>query len=145
MMPSSVSQISTDHDKGANRANDNNLSTYSKTWNAWDKTLWYKMKFDVIHCFTRIVVINSHWNYRYRMQDAKVSVVDNDSQKENLCGTIRIRDVEGIEGQTYDISCDMKCGDEVKLTVYHGSGKYKRGACITMAEIMAYISLFPPG
>ena len=145
VMPSSVSQISTTSGKGADRANDNDLSTHSKTNCVWDETLWYKMNFAVIHCFTRIVVINSHWTYRYRMQDAKVFVVDNDSQKETLCGTIRIRDVEGIEGQTYDISCDMTCGDEVKLTVYHETGNYKRGACITMAEIMAYISRFSPG
>ena len=79
------------------------------------------------------------------MHDAKVFVVNNDSQNESLCGILRIRDVEGIEGQTYDIPCDMKCGNEVKLSVYHGTGKYKRSACITMAEIMAYSSHFLPG
>ena len=53
-----------------------------------------------------------------------------------------MRSEESVHGQTYKITCDMKCGDEVKLTVYHGTGDYNHAASIHVGEIMAY---FMPG
>ena len=44
--------------------------------------------------------------------------------------------------------CDLKCGNEVKLTLIHKSDKTEIEATIQMAEIMAYYRddrSFPPG
>ena len=73
------------------------------------------------------------------MEDMKVIIVNTDTNEESLCGMLKMRSEESVHGQTYKIPCDMKCGDEVKLTVYHGTGDYENAASIHMAEITAYI------
>ena len=97
------------------------------------------MKFDAIHCFSEIVIMNDKLNENaYRMQDLKVFVVNTKTGTESLCGVLKMREVWTVEGQTYKISCDLKCGNEVKLTVRHNSGEYNNLACIHMSEIKAY-------
>ena len=141
MTPLSVLQSSTYGSSIAEKATDNDLAISSNTHCFWDREVWYKMNFGAVYCFTEIVIINSHWGgFRYRMEDMKVLVVNTDINKESLCGILKIRSEQSVHGQTYKIPCDMKCGDEVKLTVYHGTGKYDYAACIHMKEIMAYIS-----
>ena len=139
----SVSQSSTKGSGLAEKATDNDLTFSSHTQCSQDREIWYRMSFGAVYCFTEIVIINSHWGgFRYRMEDMKVLVVNTDTNKESLCGILKIRSEQSVHGQTYKISCDMKCGDEVKLTVYHGTGDYNYDACIHMREIMAY---FMPG
>lgn len=125
----------------ADKAIDNDLATFANTLCAWNKTVWYKMTFGAVFCFTEIVIINSHSSvYRYRMQDMKVFVVNTATKGESLCGILKTRYGPSVQGQTYKIRCNMKCGDEVKLTVYHESGDYDYEACIHMSEIMAFVS-----
>ena len=82
--------------------------------------------------------MQSHWHQTaYRMDDTGVFVVDSDTREESLCGVLKVSDVMTIEGQTYRIPCDLKCGDEVKLTVRHDS-KYEKDACIHMKEITTF-------
>ena len=141
--PSSASQSSTYSYNVAENAIDDDLTTFSTTNSFWDKEVWYKMNFGAVFCFTEIVIINSHWNsFRYRMEDMKVLVVNLDTNKESLCGILKMKSEQSVHGQIYKIPCDMKCGDEVKLTVYHETGDYNQDACIHMYEIIPY---FMPG
>ena len=120
---------------------DGDFTTKSTTNGAWDSTLWYKMHFDHKHCFSEIVIVQAVMllpNGR-RMDDTNVFVVDTKTGTESLCGILTIREDWTIKGQTYRIPCDLKCGDEVKLTVVHEKNtKYDVPACIHMLEIMAY-------
>ena len=137
--PSTVSQINNYETRTAERAIDGNLNTHSHTICDWDTDLWYKMKFDAVYCFFDVVIIISHTDYYYaRMDDTEVFVADSDTGDESLCGVLKVSDVPTIEGQTYRIPCDLKCGDEVKLTVRHDSGKYDNVACIHMTEIKIF-------
>ena len=90
------------------------------------------MNFDETHCFSEIVIINSHWGGydRFRMNGGQVFVV----------GTETVERGQSVEGQTYSIPCDQKCGNRVKFTVLHETGKYNTPGCIHMLEIMAYNS-----
>ena len=118
---------------------DDDLTTASHTNCAWNTELWYKMKFDAVYCFSDVVIIQSHLGHdAYRMDDTGVFVVSTKTGTESLCGVLKISDVMTIEGQTYRIPCDLKCGDEVKLTVRHVNGEYGKGACIHMKEIKAF-------
>ena len=93
------------------------------------------MKFDDVFCFSDVVIINSEQNiHAYRMDDTKVLVVNSDTGDESLCGVLKVSDVLTIEGQTYRIPCDLKCGDEVKLTLRHES----KPVCIHIWEITAF-------
>ena len=146
-MTSSVSQSTTLTWNGtvlnAERAIDGDLTTVSHTNCSWNTDLWYKMKFDAVFCFSDVVIMQSHWHQTaYRMDDTGVFVVDSDTREESLCGVLKVSDVMTIEGQTYRIPCDLKCGDEVKLTVRHDNGKYDNPACIHMKEIKAYYTGF---
>ena len=97
------------------------------------------MKFDSVYCFSDVVIINSHADaYTARMDDTKVLVVNTKTGTKGLCGVLKVSDVLTIEGQTYRIPCDLKCGDEVKLTVRHDKEKYHINACIHMREIVAF-------
>ena len=123
----------------AERAIDGDRTTKSHSKCVWDSDVWYKMKFDAVYCFSEIDIIQSHLNENaYRMDDAKLLAVDSKTGTESLCGVIKVSDVLTIEGQTYRIPCDLKCGDEVKLTVRHDMGKYDRAACIHMTEIIVF-------
>ena len=127
----------------AERAIDDDLTTYSHTECAWNTDLWYKMKFGAVYCFSDVVIINSHLSEgspRMCMDDMNVSVLNTEKGTESRCGVLKERDVLTIEGQTYRIPCNLKCGDEVKLTVRHDSGKYSNDACIRMREIEAFHS-----
>ena len=105
--------------------------------------MWYKMQFDAIYCFSEVVIIQSHMSYSaFRMDDMRVLVVNNGERTESLCGVLKVRDVRTIEGQTYRIPCNLKCGDEVKLTVRHDRNSgYDINACIHMSQITAYSGL----
>ena len=147
-MPTLVSQSSTYGTAEARKAIDGDLTTFSNTKEAWNKTVWYKMTFNSFYCFSEIEIINSHWGgLAFRMQDLNVLVVDSYTRSESLCGTLAMRKEQSVEGQTYRVPCDGKCGNEVKLTVYHETGDYGYRACIHMSEILAYHSPtpFPPG
>ena len=123
----------------AERAIDGDLATRSKTQDGWNTDLWFKMKFDDVSCFSEVVIIQSYLNdYAFRMQDAKVFVVNTDEGTENLCGVLKVSPVKTIEGQTYNIPCHLKCGNEVKVTLRHDKGHYWINAMIHMKEIMAY-------
>ena len=123
----------------AGLAIDGRLDTGSHTNCAWDTDIWYKMKFHAVYCFSEIVIIQSHDNvYAYRMQDTKVIVINTATNTESLCGVLKVRNVYTVEGQTYKIPCDLKCGDEVKLTVRHDKSRDWLQACIHMREIRAF-------
>ena len=135
--PTTVSQINNYETRTAERAIDGNLNTHSHTDCAWDTDLWYKMKFDAVYCFSDVVIINSHTNdYSARMDDTEVFVVNTKTGTESLCGVLKVSDVLTIDGQTYRIPCDLKCGDEVKLTLRHES----QPVCIHTWEIMAFLT-----
>ena len=137
--PKSVSQSTTLNDRIADWSIDGNITTVSFTTAAYDKILWYKMYFEEKHCFSEIVIAQSQLgNNAYRMDDTKVSVVDTGTGSENLCGILKTKKDWTIEGQTYRIPCDLKCGNEVKLTVIHTRKTYSLPACIHMREIVAY-------
>ena len=138
-LPTSVSQSTTLNDQIADRSIDGDITTASFTTAAYDKTLWYKMHFEEKHCFSEIVIMQSQLgNTAYRMDDTNVFVVDTETGSENLCGILETKEDWTIEGQTYRIPCDLKSGDEVKLTVIHARTTYSLPACIHMLEIMAY-------
>ena len=111
--PASVGQISTSEWNGgyfpAELAIDGDQNTVSGTKGKWDTDLWFKMKFDDFFCFF-----------------------------ESLCGVLKVNPVWTIEGQTYRFPCNLKCGDEVKVTVLHRSGNYVNMATIHMREITVF-------
>ena len=141
--PASVGQISTSEWNGgyysAELAIDGNLDTVSETEGEWGTDLWFKMKFDDFFCFFEVVIIQSHLNGNaYRMQGAKVFVVNRETGVESLCGVLKVNPVWTIEGQTYRFPCNLKCGDEVKVTVLHRRGNYDDVATIHMKEITVF-------
>ena len=137
--PSSVSQSSERFEWKAELAIDGDQETKSHTICNWDTDLWYKMKFDAVYCFSDVVIIQSYQDRNaYRMDDTEVFVVNTKTGTESLCGVLKVSDVLTIEGQTYRIPCDLKCGDEVKLTIRHDKDKYHIDACIHMREIKAF-------
>ena len=143
VQPSSVSQSTTLSSGGepmsAERAIDGNPTTGSHTKCKFQEEVWYKMNFDAVHCFTEVVIIQSSMNDNLnRMQDTQVIVLDAKTGTESLCGVLKVSNIKTIEGQTYRIPCDLKCGDEVKLTVQHKQEDYWKKACIHMNEITAY-------
>ena len=97
--------------------------------------MWYKLKLDTVYCFSDVVIIQSHLNnHANRMDGTEVFVANSKTGTESLCGVLKVRDIYTIEGQTYRIPCDLKCGDEVKLTLRDDTHKYN---CIHMIEISA--------
>ena len=140
VQPLSVSQSSTYKDRSADQAVDGDLTTTSHTLCAWNTILWYRMKFDAVYCFTEVVIVQSHWEKHNadRMDGIKVFVVNREKKTESLCGVLKVSDDLTIEGQTYRIPCDLKCGDEVKLTLRHDKGRYHVKACIHMKEITSF-------
>ena len=93
------------------------------------------MKFDAIHCFSEIVIMNDKLNENaYRMQDLKVFVVNTKTGSESLCGVLKVRNIWTIEGQTYKIPCDLKCGDEVQ----HETENYNYNGRVHMRQINAF-------
>ena len=74
----------------------------------------------------------------YRMNGAKIAIVDTNTWGQSLCGILSIKDHWSVKGQSYRIPCQLKCGNEVKLTVHRESGSVK--ACIHMKEILAFYS-----
>ena len=139
--PSSVSQISSSGEATADKAVDDDMETICHTHGYWDTLLWYKMSFNDNFCFSEVVIIQSHPNYyALRMEDAKIFVVDTNEGREYLCGVLKTTTDYTVEGQTYKFPCDGECGNEVKVTLLHESGKYDLEAIIHMKEIMAYIS-----
>ena len=137
MQPSSVSQSSVYFGWKAELAIDGNQETNSHTMCDWDSEEWYKMKFDTVYCFSDVVIIQSYQDRNaYRMDDTNIFVVNTKTGTESLCGVLKVSDVLTIEGQTYRIPCDLKCGDEVKLTLRHES----KPVCIHIWEIMAFLT-----
>ena len=137
--PASVSQISTYISHKADLAIDGKVETKSETRASWNAELWFKMQFDSFLCFSEVVIIQSHRNhYAYRMEDAKIFVVNTDTGIVNLCGVLKVGPVMTIEGQTYHIPCRMKCGNEVKVTLQHDRVFYSGHAIIHMSEISAF-------
>ena len=137
--PVSVSQINTYSIATAEMAIDGDLTTKSNTKQAWDTDLWYKMRFDAVRCFSEVVIVQAHLNSKAnRMNDTKVFVVNTNTGTESLCGILKASTDLTIEGQTYRIPCNLKCGDEVRLTVRHDRGTYDIEACIHMIEIKAF-------
>ena len=143
--PVSVSQSSSLPPNPAKFAIDDDLTTSSHTICALRTDLWFKMKFDHVYCFSEIELINSKLNqYAARMDDTKVLVVNRVNKgTESLCGVIKVTNDRTIDGQTYRIPCDRKCGDEVKLTVRYDKGNGNEPlarACIHMYEIKAFVA-----
>ena len=98
---------------------------------------------DSFFCFSEVVIIQSHLNGNAaRMEDAKIFakifVVNTDTDIVHLCGVLKVGPVMTIEGQTYHIPCQMRCGNEVKVTLQHDRGFYSRDATIHMREISAF-------
>ena len=141
-MPSAVSQSDTYGTAIADYAIDGDEKTEAHTQCAKNTDFWYKMKFDSVNCFSDVVIINSKYlnDLRYRMSHTKVLVINRETEIENLCGLVGVSDVPTIEGQTYRIPCDLKCGDEVKLTLRHDSSNYTREACIHIYEITTFLT-----
>ena len=101
--------------------------------------MWYKMQFDAVYCFYEVVIIQDKRNhFAYRMDGTKGIVINARSGAESLCGVLNVINDYSLEGQTYRIPCDVKCGDEVKLTLRHNIGEYDKNGCIQMREITAY-------
>ena len=73
------------------------------------------------------------------MDGTMVMVENSDTGDRNLCGSLAISNDLTIEGQTYVIPCDLKCGNSILLEVNHGWGSSIEG-CIHLREIQAYIS-----
>ena len=137
--PSAVFQSSTFGTDAVDHAVDGDLETRSHTSCAWNTDLWYKMKFEAVYCFSHIGIIQSQLNdYAKRMDDTKVFVMNTQTGVEGLCGVLKVGAGETISKQTYNIPCDWKCGDEVKLTLRHDTGQYDYLACIHMKELMAF-------
>ena len=144
--PSAASQSSTfawaGTALGAKRAIDGKGGSESHTRCAWNTNLWFKMKFDAIYCFYEVIIIQDKRDHNaYRMNGAKVIVINSRSGAESLCGVLKVIEKYSLKGQTYRIPCDVKCGDEVKLTVRHNRGEYSTPGCIHMREITAYAGL----
>ena len=137
--PSTVSQSSTFDSQAAGGAVDGNLVTFSHAYCASTSDMWYKMEFKAVYCFSHIGIIQSHLNFNAkRMDDTKVFVINTQTGVEGLCGVLKVVADETISKQTYNIPCDWKCGDEVKLTLRHDTGQYDYSACIHMKELMAF-------
>jgi hypothetical protein len=125
----------------AERAVDDNLVTISHTMCAWNTDVWYNMNFDDVYCFSEIWINKAKDNeYRLRMHDTKVFVVNTTTKSQALCGKLALNGAGNQQGQPYKIRCDLKCGNQVKLTVRHDQGKYNYQACIHMREIKAFRS-----
>ena len=129
----------------AENAIDGDLTTTSHTICALDTDIWYKMTFDAIYCFSKVVIVQSHTNGNGdRMDGTDVFVVNTETGAKSLCGVLKVGSGTTIESQTYTIPCDQKCGNEVKLTLRHDknindnyiSNLY--GACIHMREMEAF-------
>ena len=135
-----MSQISTYREYKAELAIDNDVETKSETTGySWNAELWFKMQFDAFLCFSEVVIIQSHLNWNAdRMEDAKIFVVNTDTGIVHLCGVLKVGPVMTIEGQTYHISCHLRCGNEVKVTLQHDKVFYSRDATIHMREISAF-------
>ena len=128
--------------EGAELAIDGDKGSRSHTNCPWSKDLWYKMQFDAIYCFYEVIIIQANWDHwGFRMDDTKVFVIDSRSGAESLCGVLNVIKKYSLEGQTYRIPCNVKCGDEVKLTLRHNRGAYSKNGCIHMKEITAYAGL----
>ena len=72
------------------------------------------------------------------MKDTKILLLDTAKGLETLCGILQIVDQFTVQGQTYKISCGMKCGNVVQLRVKHEKGKYDLAGAIQIKEIEAY-------
>ena len=123
----------------AELATDDNMKTRCHTECAFDSTVWYKMRFDANYCFSEIMIVQSyHDESGYRMNGTKIAIVNTYTGEESLCGILSVKDQWSVKGQTYKIPCQLKCGNEVKLTVHRKSGSAE--ACIHMEEILAFYS-----
>ena len=124
----------------AENAIDGNLRTTSHTNCALDTDIWYKMTFDAIYCFSKVVIAQSHTNgLGYRMDGTDVFVVNTETGAKGLCGVLKVGSGTTVESQTYTIPCDQNCGNEVKLTLRHDKDiKNLPNACIHMNEITAF-------
>jgi hypothetical protein len=91
------------------------------------------MYFDSVYCISDIIIIQSHDNYfKGRMNGTRVSVINSEEKSESFCGTLNT-DLSN----SFRVSCDMKCGDEVEIKVRHEPG-HDFGGCIHMKEIAAF-------
>lgn len=98
------------------------------------------MAFDAVYCFSEVVIFQSHLNGNAARMDGTMVMVENsDTGDKNLCGTLAISNDLTIEGQTYVIPCDLKCGNSILLEVNHGWESSIEG-CIHLREIQAYIA-----
>lgn len=139
-MPISAHQSSTRLVRGqpqsADQAIDGDLETSSHTICAWNTDIWYMMKFHSVLCFDEVILTNSYLDYNaYRMQDLGVFVQDSHKETSMKCGAMKARGDSTIKGQTYKISCDGLCGDEIMLKVRHDRGDYSYMGCIHMSEV----------
>ena len=96
------------------------------------------MTFDNVYCFSEIVIFGM-LDKKYHMRDTKVLVLNSMEGTESVCGVLDRLSQENEE-QRYTIPCDLKCGDEVKLTVQHDITYISKG-CIRMREVQAYQSI----
>ena len=144
--PTTVSQINTFNLESAERGVDGDMSTRAHVICSSDPTavLWYNMRFRSALCISEIVVFQSQFNlYAYRMDGTEVYLKNNDLNTEVLCGTIAAREEWSLEGQTYRISCDGKCGDEIELRLRYQEQLHRHyGTCIHMYEIETYASSY---
>lgn len=131
--PISVSQSTTlrwgGSDIKAEFAADGDLGTESSTTCSNGKLHWFEMKFDAVYCFDEVVMVLRLNGNAYRMQNTEVTVVNTKSESEELCGILKVKGVWTDEAQTYTIPCNLKCGDEIKLSNYN---------CIHIRELSAF-------
>ena len=144
--PASVSQSSTFNSDTAQKGVDGEWTTRAHVKCSGDSAviLWYTMEFFSAHCFSDVIVFQSHYkeNAAHRMNGAEVYLQDKQANIEVLCGTIAIRSVWSKKGQTYHISCRERCGDVIQLRLryqdqLHGGYGFQ-SACIHFREIEAY-------
>ena len=94
---------------------------------------WIRLYLSDNACIQAVRVYQSHLNeYKDRMDGAQISVVNSITGEKEQCGKLHTTDILTVEGQTYTIPCDMKCGDAIELSVH------KSGGCVHVKEIEVY-------
>ena len=139
-LPITASQSSTWSTATANLAIDDDMATNSNTQCGYNEIIWFKMVFEFVHCFSEVVIFQSHLNSNaQRMDGTRVLVMNSETESRLYCGRLSTNSDLTVEGQTYRIPCALHCGNIILLEVNRGEGSGIEG-CIHMNEIQAYSS-----
>jgi len=146
------STVTAAHDLGyeADNAIDGDMATSSHTRCSQEEN-WLQVELVARYCVDEVKVFQEkHNKYAKRMNNARVYVSDSSNESdEQLCGKMEVTDDYTIEGQTYTISCGMKCGNFVTLRSSQddpcGVGldnEDECAGCIHVSEIEVYTNSF---